>query len=182
MRLASCAAVLFFAVALPAFAQSGVPNDHIQEFGRGIIEDYSDMYQDDAIEYLWIAPKVRLKDYRFEVKPFENLTKLHDGRMLDAFDEGLEKTLAKVATRDKDAPLLKVEGAVFWAQRANRGKLWIPIVGSHVGQAGVGIELVMRNGKGQIVAKMRHSGREGDQLEDSAWELIDDIASFVDTH
>ena len=35
---------------------------------------------------------------------------------------------------------------------------------------------------GKVVAKVRHSGREGDHLEDAAEELVDDIRQFVSSN
>jgi len=33
--------------------------------------------------------------------------------------------------------------------------------------------------QGEIVCKIRHSGREGDQLENAVEELIDDVAQYI---
>jgi len=75
--------------------------------------------------------------------------------------------------------LLRVEGAIYWAQRANRSKRFIPYAGGHLAQAGVGIELVISDEKGDIVCKIRHSGREGSQLKNAAEELIDEVTRFL---
>jgi hypothetical protein len=57
--------------------------------------------------------------------------------------------------------------------------MWIPYAGGHLAQAGLGVELVFKDAAGTVVAKIRHSGREGDKLKDAAEELVDDIRRFV---
>lgn len=177
-RRAVVIAVATVALTMSTYA-AGVDKENLEEYGRGIIKDYSDMKETDEIEWLWLRPGVRLSEHRFEVKSFENLTALADADLDEVFEKNFPKTLDRAASKDSAAPLLRVEGAIFWAQRANRAKWWIPYAGAHLAQAGVGIELVLTDAKGEIVCKIRHSGREGDQLENAAEELVDDVAQFV---
>jgi hypothetical protein len=170
-------------VAVFAFAGislgAGVDKDNLNEYGKGIIKDYSDMKETEDIEWVWLRPGTHLADYRFEVKSFENLTAIGDGDMEEVFEESLPKTLKRASSKDAAAPLLTVDSAVYWAERANRSKWWIPYAGAHLAQAGVGIEVVFKDEKGDIVCKIRHSGREGEDLENAAEELIDDVAQFI---
>lgn len=147
--------------------------------GRGIIKDYTDMRPAGDIEWVWVAPDVKLSAYRFKVQPIENLTVIVDASMEETLDTGLPKSLERAGSRDEASPVLTVETAVYWAQRANRSKWFIPYAGLHLAQAGVGIELVFKNEEGEVVAKIRHSGREGDKLQDAAQELVDDVAQYV---
>jgi hypothetical protein len=158
---------------------AGVNEDNLKEYGRGIIKDYSDMKESDEIEWLWLRPGVRLSEHRFKLKKFENLTAVADSDMEEVFDKTLPKILDRAGSKDSAAPLLRVEGAIYWAQRASRSKRWIPYAGGHLAQAGVGIELVITDDKGAIVCKIRHSGREGDELKNAAEELTDDVSKFV---
>ena len=157
----------------------GVDKDNLEEYGKGIIKDYSDMKETDEIEWVWLRPGTRLADYRFELESFENMSAIGDGDMEEVFEESLPKTLKRSSSKDESAPLLKVDAAVYWAERANRSKWWIPYAGAHLAQAGVGIEVVFTDDKGEIVCKIRHSGREGDDLENAAEELIDDLAQLI---
>lgn len=167
---------LLVAVSLSA---AGVDKDHLAKYGRGIIDDYSDMKESDDIEWVWVDPGVKLHDYQYKIEPFENLTVLTDRKMDEVFEDTLPRTLARAGAKDDAAPVLTVEGAIFWAERANRSKWWIPYAGMHLAQAGIGIEVIFKNEKGEVVAKIRHSGREGDDLENAAEELVDDLARFV---
>ncbi len=169
-------AILFASANLNA---GGVDPDNLKEYGRGIIKDYSDMKETDEIEWIWIAPGVRLSEHQFKVEPFENLTVMTDSSMEEVFEDALPRTLKRAGSKVETAEVLVVQGAIYWAQRASSSKRWIPYVGGHLGQAGLGIELVFKNPAGDIVAKIRHSGREGDELESAAEELVDDVVRFV---
>ncbi|MEO8380032.1 MAG: hypothetical protein ABI779_10255 [Acidobacteriota bacterium] len=158
---------------------AGVDKDNLKEYGTGIIKDYSDMKETDDIEWVWVRPGAHLADYRYVVKSFENLTAIDDDDMDDVFEKYLPKTLTRMGSKEAEAPLLHVESAVYWTQRASSAKRWIPYAGGHLAQAGVGVELVFTDDKGEIVCKIRHSGREGDELEDAAQELVDDVGQFV---
>lgn len=176
-RLMVLMAVLVLAV--PA-AAAGVDKDELNEYGRGIIEDYGDMERGD-LEWIWVAPGVRLSDYKIDIGEFENLSEAYDGNMMDTLNEGMRKAFARMASGDKKGTLT-TQNAVYWAERASSGKRWIPFAGAHVAQAGIGLEMVFRDADGNIVAKLRHSGREGDRLSDAAWELIDEIADWAASH
>jgi hypothetical protein len=169
----------FLMLLVPSLFGAGVDKGHLTKYGRGIIEDYSDMKALDEIEWVWLDPAVRLADHAFKVKSFEVLTVTTTSRMEEVFEDALPRTLKRAGSREDSAAVLTVEGAVYWAERANRSKWFIPYAGLHLAQAGVGIELVFRDQEGQIVAKIRHSGREGDELHSAAEELVDDIGKFV---
>lgn len=62
------------------------------------------------------------------------------------------------------------------------GKAWIPFVGMHKAQAGIGVEMIFLNTKGKIVAKIRHSAREGFEVEKAAEEAANDIVKFLIQH
>lgn len=164
-----------------AFA-SGVPQDDLQEYGKGIIADYGDMQAGEDIQWYWIAPGSALADHRCNVASVENLTVTVDHDMRDVFKEELPEVLGRVCSDDAAAAPLDIDVGIYWAERANTAKAWIPFVGGHLMQAGVGIEMVFRGADGQVVAKLRQSGREGGELRDSSRELVDDIARFVRGH
>jgi hypothetical protein len=164
---------------VPLYAADGVDPDNLKKYGTGIIKDYSNMKEADDIEWAWIAPNLKLSECRFKFARLQNLTVFNDDGMEDVFQVGLPRTLEKLGPKADDAPVLHVESGIYWAERANRSKRWIPYAGGHLAQAGVGIELVFKNDKDEIVAKIRHSGREGDELSSAAEELAEDIAKFV---
>lgn len=167
-------------LAVPAAAASGVPADELDEYGRGIISDYSDMAPTDALEWAWKRPGLRLSDHRIEVAKFANKTKLHDRGLIATLNEAPQEALDGLGNPAAgSAPVLTADGALYWAERANKAKTWIPFGGAHMAQAGVGIELVLRDASGGVVAKIRHSGREGDDLEDAANEVLDEVIDYL---
>ena len=170
------AALSLFVIGVHA---SGVPEDELKENGKGIIHDYSNMQEGDDIDWLWVAPGVKLSDYRYHVKSVKNLTMLVDDDLTKVLESNLGKQLNRAGSRDRNAPVLSVEVAVYWAERANRAKGWIPFAGMALAQAGVGVELMFTDKSGKLVAKIRHSAREGEHLADAGQETSDDIAEFI---
>lgn len=164
----------------PVVAQ--VDQENLEEYGRGIISDYSQMHPMGEIEYAWIKPGVTLSKHAYVVDKVENLTILVDEDMLEPFLEVMPKQLNQAARAADGAPTLHVQAGVYWAEHANLSKAWIPFAGAHVAQAGVGVELIFRNEAGDVVARIRQSGREGRQLALSSQGLSDDVARFVRNH
>ncbi len=158
---------------------SGVPEDELKENGKGIIHDYSNMHEGDDIDWLWVAPGVKLADYRYTIKSTKNLTMLVDHDLMKVFKDDFPEQLRKAGSRSASAPTLNVDLAVYWAEHANRAKAWIPFSGGHLAQAGVGVEFVFRDKSGKVVAKIRHAAREGGRLEDAGQEVCDDVAEFI---
>lgn len=163
-------------LSVPAWG-AGVDPEDLDTYGRGIIEDYSDMVHGD-LEWIWVAPGVRISDYQIDVAEFENLSEAYDGDLMDTLNQGMVKAFQRMSTGEKKGTLT-TQNAVYWADRSNSAKRWIPFAGSHVAQAGIGIEMVFRDAEGNVVAKLRHSGREGSRLSDAAWELIDEVADWA---
>jgi hypothetical protein len=176
--------------AMPAFAARGgkskfVDSDDYKdkdEFRSAIIEDYTGMVEGDGIEWVWVADGVKLSDYKIVLDgKFSNKSEINDKAMVstlnDGFDDGVNRQNDK-----KTKGTLKAQGGIYWAERANRGKMWIPYAGGHLAQAGVGIELILTDASGKTVAKIRHSGRQGDKPEEAAEELLDDLSAFVAEH
>lgn len=133
-RLASVVLLLIAGSVLAA----GVDKDNLEKYGRGIIKDYSDMKAAEDIEWIWLTPGIRLAEFRFDVQPFENLTAYVDDEMEDVFATKLPKTLKRLGPKDPAAPALKLEGAIFWAERANRSKWWIPMLAPISPRQGLG--------------------------------------------
>lgn len=172
--------VVAFAVVMasPIHAK-GVDEEDLDDEGRGIIENYEEMVEGDGINWIWIAPGVTLSDYRIDVGGFENLSDENDDDMEEALNDGFQEGFGKLSRRDNRKGTLTTQNAIHWAEEASEGKRWIPFAGQHLAQAGVGIEMIFRNSSGEIVAMVRHSGREGNDLEDAAEELVDDLVDWV---
>lgn len=77
---------------------------------------------------------------------------------------------------------LTADICVYEAENFSGGKAWIPFVGAHEMQAGLGVEMVLRDAKNRVVAKFRHSAREGAQIENAAQEVAGDLMKYIGNH
>ena len=151
------------------------------DYDKGIIEDYSNLVEGDGVEWVYVAPGVHLADYKIKVDQFKNKSDITSNSMMKSLEQTLNESLARNASKSPKGTLT-ADGAVYWAERSSEGKRWIPYAGGHLAQAGVGVEVILRDSKGNIVAEIRHSGREGDRVESAAEEVADDIAGYISEH
>lgn len=178
---------LFGTVADPAMAAKKkkgpdrlVDSDEYKEddFEKGIIEDYSDMVEGDGVEWVFIADGVSLSDYKIKIGKVKNKSDVSSKSMVSAVEENLEEAIEDRAAKGGKGTLT-AESAIYWAERASEGKRWIPYAGGHLAQAGVGVEMVLRDSGGRIIAKIRHSGRQGNGIDEAAEEVADEIAGYI---
>ncbi|HEX7341666.1 MAG TPA: hypothetical protein VF269_05260 [Rhodanobacteraceae bacterium] len=169
--------------AVPAFASSGngLKSD-IKDNGRGIITNYGNMQEGSDVQWYWIAPGAKLSSYRCKVGTVKNLTTIVDHGLRDTLKSDVPAVFNRDCSSAKGAKSLTVDVGVYWAERANRHKAWIPFAGAHLAQAGVGIEMVFHDASGKIIAKLRDSGREGSKLGEAADDVLDDISKFIHDH
>ena len=181
-RLASLSLLSLVMIASTGLAKGGpqrfVDTDDYKkgDYDKGIIKDYSDMVEGDGVEWVWVAPGIHLDDYRIKVGSFKNMSEVSSHRIADTLEEKLndrfERTKGSKGT-------LTTENAIYWAEKSNEGKSWIPFAGSHLAQAGVGVEMIFRDSNGKVVAKIRHSAREGSDVTDAAEEVASDIGKYI---
>jgi hypothetical protein len=149
-----------------------------KDFVKCNITNYSDMAKGDDIEWLWVDPVVKLAQYKLKVGKMENKSEIKSKSMVemvkktfgDTFDDMDVKTAKGTLTADL---------CIYDAQNFSSGKAWIPFVGGHQMQAGIGIEMVLVNDKGKSVAKFRHFAREGVQIEAAAQEVVADFMKYI---
>ncbi|HVT05076.1 MAG TPA: hypothetical protein VHL58_17060 [Thermoanaerobaculia bacterium] len=146
----------------------------------GVISDYSDMTKGDGVEWMWVDSSVRLSDYKIVLDGnIKNVSEVNSRSLTKDLTSDFERSYSD---RTSGKGTLKAQTAIYWAEKANEGKSWIPYAGGHLAQAGVGVEIAFVDGKGRTVAKLRHSAREGSSLDDASQEAVDDVLKFIDTH
>jgi len=155
---------------------------HDKDFVKsGVIADYNDMVKGDDVEWMWVESGIRLSDYKIvpggEIK---NVSEVSSRSLSKDLGEDLASSLADRSRGSKGT--LKAQTAIYWAEKASEGKSWIPYAGSHLSQAGVGVEMAFVDSKGNVVAKLRHSAREGGSLDSASREVVDDVIKFIDSH
>lgn len=148
------------------------------DFQKGIIEDYSDMVEGDGVEWYYKADGIKLSEYKVKIGKFKNMSEITSKSMIETLEESLPESIERAGGKGSSGTLT-TENAVYWAERSSAGKKWIPYAGFHVGQAGVGVEMVFKDSSGKVVAKIRHSGRQGENVEEAAEEIADDIANWL---
>lgn len=145
----------------------------------GVIADYGDMVKGDDVEWMWVDSGVRLSNYTIVLGgDIKNASDVKSRSLVSDLTSDFNRSLSDRSKGGKGT--LKAETAIYWADKPNEGKRWIPYAGDQLSQAGVGVEISFVDGKGRTVAKLRHSAREGSSLDDAAQEAVDDVIKFVD--
>lgn len=179
--LRACAACLMFLV-LPLDALSGsellVDSKEYKDkdFIKGCISDYSDLVEGNDVNWVWIAPGVKLADYGVTIGKFENksdeLRSSQVSEVKSIFKEFLGKLKGGKGSLTADV-------CIYEVQKFSQAKAWIPFSGGHQMQAGVGAEAIVKGSGGKTVAKFRHFAREGGRIEDAAQEVAEDLMKYM---
>lgn len=149
-----------------------------KEFVKGVIEDYSDMKEGGDISWVWIDPNVKLAGNKIKISSFVNKSSMRKKSLTTTVDKIFNDAFGDIETNGNKGTLT-TNCAIYMAELANMSKVWIPFVGMHKAQAGIGVEMVFMNNKGKVVAKIRHTAREGLEIEKAAEEAADDIVKFI---
>lgn len=176
------AAALLLVVA-PACAERLVESGDYKDkdFRKCIISDYSDMVDGDDINWVWTDQSVKLAGYRLKLGKVENKSQLRSKSLVESVRSVFGDTFADVAPKDANGTLT-ADVCIYEAEHFSAGKAWIPFVGGHQMQAGMGVEMVLRDGRNRIVAKFRHSAREGAEIEAATNEVAGDLMRYVGDH
>jgi len=182
-RLATLALALLLASAATAGAADRfTDSDEAKEpqYKQGcVITDYADMTEGDGVNWVWIAPGTKLGGAgNVEIVTVKNISDVTDAALAGNVESNFKQAFARVGKTSAPGGL-KVTSCVYWVERAEPGKAFIPFAGGHLAQAGIGIELVVIDASGATVAKIRHDGRNGTSPSDAAAEVVDDIANFT---
>lgn len=150
-----------------------------KNFRKGCIQDYNEMMEGDDIKWVWVAPDIKLADYKVQVASFEDFSDEIRKSQL----EGIKKTFQEILEKNRGSKgSLNADVCIYEVQKFSAGKAWIPFAGGHQMQAGVGAEMILKNTDGKVVAKFRHFAREGAQIEMAAEEVADDLKKYMVKH
>jgi DNA-binding protein Fis len=174
-------AVLFPSAAISRSADKLVDDDEYKdkEFHRGIITDYSDMVRGDEVNWSWFKPGDKLSDYNVKVTSIENKSDMRSRVFADSVKSIFEDYLANMkGTRGT----LTADLCITEVQEYSPGKAYIPFAGGHQMQAGIGMEIVLRDQSGNIVAKLRDFERRGSDPKQAAEEVAGRMAKEMRKH
>jgi hypothetical protein len=152
-----------------------------KDLHRGNINDYTDMVKGDDIDWVSANAAQDLAQYKIMLGKVENKSDKHSKALVEAV-----KSTFKSAFEDMDSKgnkgTLTAELCIFETQDFSPGKAWIPFVGGHQMQAGIGIEMILVDANNKTVAKFRHFARRGAALETAAEEAAGDLTKYIGKH
>jgi hypothetical protein len=151
-----------------------------KDFVKGCIGDYSDMVKGDDLDWVWISPGTVLANYKISIGKFENVSE--DLRSSQV--EGVKNTYKEILSKHRgdNKGVLTADICVYEFQKFSAGKAWIPFAGGHQMQAGIGVEMILKDKWGKTVAKLRDMSRAGMQPEDAADESATNLKKFISKH
>ena len=152
-----------------------------KDFKKCSITDYSDMVEGDDIQWVWTDPAIKLSQYDLKVGKVENKSEVRKKSLVTSVQDVFAETFADRGVKGASGTLT-ADICVYEAENFSGGKAWIPFVGAHEMQAGMGVEMVLRNGKNKTVAKFRHSAREGADIETATQEVANDLMEYISGH
>ena len=139
--------------------------EYANAFARGIIPDYGAMTRGRHVQWLWVAPDVRLRDHAVHIGQFRNTTAVDDPEVNRFLHEVAQDWVNAIS--NPDGPPLRTEGVIWWAAK------------QPARPRGIGIEMIFRDAEGRIVAMLRHRIRENTPA-DAAEEMAEAIQDFVE--
>ena len=152
-----------------------------KDFHKGIITDYSNMVDGDDVQWVWIDPAIKLSQYGLKVGKVENRSDLRSRSMVETVRNVFKDTFADLKAKGGKGTL-SADLCIYEAENFSAGKAWIPFAGGHQMQAGIGIEMVLRDARNRTVGKFRHFAREGAQIEAAAQEVAGDLMKYIASH
>ena len=174
-------------VAAPALAKKDrfVDKDEYKKRERALncaITDYGDMMEGDGIDWVWVNPSARVgSPGPVEIKPLKNVSDVTDTELASKVEADFKAAFQRIGkTIGKGGET--VNTCIYWVERADVGRSFVPFAGGHLAQAGVGIELTITDASGVTIAKIRQDAREGMQPSDAAAKVVDIIANYVRGH
>ncbi len=180
--VAILSATLLFA-ATPAGAERLVDSGEFKDkdFRKCSIADYTGMEEGDDINWVWTDPSVKLASYKLKVGKVENKSELRSKSLVESVRSIFTETFEDMDIKGGNGTLT-ADICIYEAEHFSAGKAWIPFVGGHQMQAGMGVEMVLRDGKNRTVAKFRHSAREGAEIAAAAQEVAGDLVKYIGDH
>ncbi len=179
--------VMIVLVATPALAKRDrfVDSDEYKKHERALnctITDYSDVMEGDGVDWAWVSPSARVGvPGPIEIKPIKNVSDVTDPELAGKVEADFKAAFERVG-KSMGKGGQTVTACIYWVDRANMGRAFVPFAGGHLAQAGVGIELTIIDASGATIAKIRQDAREGMQPSEAAAVVVDRIANFVRAH
>ena len=146
------------------------------------ITDYSDMVSGEDIEWVWGRPSAGVgAPGALEIKQVRNNSDVTDPEIAGKVEKDLRAAFERIGKSIGKGGLVAT-ACVYWMQRFNSARAMVPFAGMHLMQAGIGIEVSVADASGKVLAKVRHSGREGKDPAEAAAAVADRIVNYLRDH
>jgi hypothetical protein len=174
---------LVFPFSAMCSSDSFVDSDDYKDkgFAKCIITDYSDLVKGDDVDWVWVSPSQQLSHYTVKLGTTENKSEHRSKSLVDKMKATFKDSFADQEAKESKGTLT-ANLCIYEVQDFNPGKAWIPFVGGHQMQAGVGVEMVLADQNGKTVAKFRHFARRGSMTEAAVEEVAEDLTKYVSKH
>ncbi|MGC1401389.1 MAG: hypothetical protein WA974_00495 [Thermodesulfobacteriota bacterium] len=179
--------ILVLAVLIPSMALSS--SDRLvdekeykdKDFHKGIITDYTDMVKGDDVDWVWVKPGENLSQYKIKVGTLENKSDTRSKSLSDSVKRIFTDYFSDYESKGSKGTLT-AELCITEVQEYSQGKAWIPFTGGRLAQAGIGIEMVLRDSRNEIIAKLRHFDRRGSDVRGEAEDVASHMVQYISRH
>ena len=146
-----CVGLIFsLAVIIPSVALSGsdrlIDDKEYQDkdFHKGIIADYTDMVKGDDVDWIWVKSGENLSQYKIKVGTIENKSDMRSKSLSDSVKKKFIDYFSDYDTKGSKGTLT-ADLCITEVQEYSPAKAWIPFAGGRLMQAGIGIEMILRD-------------------------------------
>ena len=183
--LISCICLIFcMAVLIPSAAlckEKRLIDDNEYKdakFQKGIITDYSDMVEGNGVEWVWIKPGETLSLYKIKVGTIENKSETRSRSLSESVKSIFVNYFLDLDTKGSKG-MLTADLCITDVQEYNVGRAYVPFTGGRLAQAGMRIEMVLRDSRNEIIAKLRHFDRRGTDVRSAAEDVANHMVQFI---
>jgi hypothetical protein len=152
-----------------------------KDFHKGIITDYTDMVKGDDVDWVWVKPGEKLSQYKIKVGTLENKSDMRSKSLSDSVKRIFTDYFSDYESKGSKGTLT-AELCITEVQEYSVGKAWIPFTGGRQAQAGMGIEMVLRDSHSEIIAKLRHFDRRGSEVRGAAEDVASHMVQYISRH
>ena len=152
-----------------------------KDFHKGIITDYSDMVKGDDVNWVWVKPGEKLSQYKLKVGTLENKSDMHSKSLSDSVKGIFADYFSDYESKGSKGTLT-AELCITEVQEYSQARAYIPFTGGRMAQAGMGIEMVLRDSRNEIIAKLRHFDRRGSEVRGAAEDVASHMMQYISKH
>jgi hypothetical protein len=148
------------------------------KFQKGIITDYSDMVEGNGVEWVWVKPGETLSQYKIKVGTLENKSEMRSKSLSESVKRIFVDYFSDFESKGSKGTLT-ADLCITDVQPYNVGRAYVPFAGGRLAQAGIRIEMVLRDQHNAIIAKLRHFDRQGTDVVRAADEVASHMVQYI---